>query len=363
MSTTAEDISTTLSDGQRPEPSVDSTDEIANLLAGDIESDEEDGKGDENQTDLSTLSEDEKNQLGDAADDKDDKKSDIDGNDDELSWGSVLGVGEDQLSFDNDGNLAGVIVKVNGESEVLPVSDLIAGYQTNKAVTTKGQGLAEERKAFDVKKEQVQQVYASKLESVDALVTHFEKQLIAEYDKIDWNILRQDNPAEYAAAKSDFAEKATEVQRIQAAVKKDKDAQIAEAQEAQSAAQKIYIKQQFDTMIVNNPEWTDEKVRNTAQGEFKSFVTENYGFTDQEFETVFDARLIELIKDAKRFHDAAKVSDKKRQKPVPKFQKSVGGKKKAAPTQLDKLTAASKKANGAAKRDLQTSAVAELLIG
>ena len=77
---------------------------------------------------------------------------------------------------------------------------------------------------------------------------------------------------------------------------------------------------------------------------------------------MFDARLIELIKDAKTYHEGLKVADKKKQKPVPKFQKSRGGGKPKV-SKLDKLTAASKKAHGADKRELQTSAVAELLTG
>ena len=78
---------------------------------------------------------------------------------------------------------------------------------------------------------------------------------------------------------------------------------------------------------------------------------------------MFDARLIELIKDAKKYHEGATVAAKKKQKPVPKFQKSRGTGVKPKTSKLEKLTAASRKAQGGEKRDLQQSAVAELLLG
>jgi hypothetical protein len=362
MSTTAEDISTTLSEEfDKSEPSVDATDTIAELLVG-TESDEDDKSDDEDQTTLSNLSDEESDELSDAEDDEPPpgESSDAEG---DQTWEGILGVSDGDLSFDEEGNIVGFNTKVNGETETVSAKNLLVGYQNNKSFTQKSQAHAEEVKAFNIQKEQVEQVYTSKLESVDALVKYFEKQLIAEYDGINWEQLRSEDPAEYAASRSDFTTKATEIQRIQEAIQKDMGDQQAEKQRDLLVARQEHLKQQFDLMVVNNPEWSDEKVRNAAKAEFKTFVNEQYGFTDQEFETVFDARLIELIKDAKRFHEAAKVADKKRQKPVPKFQKSVGGKGKPKHSQLDKLTAASKKAKGANKRDLQTSAVAELLTG
>ena len=294
MSTPAEKLSTTLSEERGSESSVDATDQIAELLVGGEQSEEEDNEGDESPTELSTLSEDESNEVSEAAEESEeelDSKSD-----DEQTWGSTLGIDEDSLSFDEDGNINGFVTKVNGEAEVLPLKDILAGYQNNKSNTIKSQEYSAMVKEFNVQKEQVEQAYFSKLESVDALSKHFEKQLISEYDNVDWNQLRAEDPAEYAAARSDFAEKATELQRIQEAINMDKEANMAEVKQRTTAAQQQYLKQNFETMIEKNPEWADEKVRNIAKDEFKTFVTETYGFNDKEFETVYDARLIELIK-------------------------------------------------------------------
>lgn len=365
MSTTAEDISATLTQDERE--SLSETDQIAELLISEDESETDDEKDDENQTLDSNQDEDEDSNDESEADDDDEEEgeeTDLEAvADEDTTWEGVLGVPEDQLSFDDSGNLKGVHVKVNDFEGTLTIPELVQGFQTNKAVTMIGQKQAEEYKVFEGQKEQVQQQYASKLESVDLLSKHFEQQLISEYDGVDWDKLRNTDPAEYAAARSDFAAKATEMQNIKDAIAKDQETLKGEASEQQKANMGVYLKTQADLMIANNPEWSDKAVLKVAKDDFQKFVNDNYGFTEQEFNLVFDARLIELIKDAKKYHDGAAVAEKKKGKPLPKFQKSGGRAKRRKASKLEKLTAASKKATGQDKRNLQASAVAELLIG
>jgi len=366
MSRTAEDVSATVNS---KESSLSATDQIADLLIAEDETASGDEKEDENLNLESNLDEDEESDEGEADGEEGDEESDEDETDleaiadDDLSWEGVIGLPEEQLSFDDKGNLKGIKVKVNDFEGVLTVPELVAGYQTGKAVTMKGQALAEDKKAFEGQKERVEQIYASKLESVDALSAHFEKQLISEFDGVDWNALRNSDPAEYAAARHDYAARAGELKRIQEAIATDKAAAQKEMATANAVKMQSYAKEQHDKMLEKNPEWRDEKVREKARDGFKNFVNETYGFTEQEFDTVFDARLIELIKDAKKYREGSKVAAKKLTKPVPKFQKSRGGQKNKRTSKLEKLTAQAAKAKGGARRDLQASAVAELLMG
>ena len=297
MSKTAEDVSTTLDlDGSREEPSVDATDQIAALLADDGDSETKDDEAEVTQPEASTTDEDEESNEESEAEDGDEDTTLETVADDEVTWESVLGVADGKLSYDEEGNINGVNVKVNGESSTINMEDLIAGYQTNKSVTQRSQAFAEEKKAFESQKEQVEQVYASKLSSVDALTKHFEKQLISEYDNVDWDQLRTSDPAEYAAARQDFSTKAGELQKIQDAIKTDQETQSTESIGKRNEAVNAYKQQQFEIMIENNPEWSDKEKLNTSKQLFESFVSDQYGFKPEEFDMVFDARLIELIK-------------------------------------------------------------------
>jgi hypothetical protein len=363
MSTTAEDISSALISAKPGETSDDKADAIAALLVGEDESEDKDDEEEATQSRASSDSEDEEsNEEGEAEEDVEEETT-LDDVADNTTWENVLGVSEDKLSFDDSGNVAGFRTKVNGQEEIVSAEDLIAGYQNNKSNTVKSQAHAEAVKAFEVQKEAIEQEYSYKLSSVDALTQHFEKQLISEYDGVDWGKLRAEDPAEYAAARHDFSVKASELTSIKEAILADKQASTLASQKDMQAKQQEYLKNQYTKMLENNPEWVDETVRKTAENEFKTFIQDRYGFTDADWSMVTDARLIELVKDAKKYRDGVTVAEKKRSIPVPKFQKSRGKGVKPKVSKLEKLTAASRTARGADKRDLQQSAVAELLLG
>ena len=278
------------------------------------------------------------------------------------TWESVLGLDESQISFDEEGNLSGINVKVNGEASTVKIPDLIMGYQTNKANTLKAQGLAEERKAFDAQAGQVAQEYKSKLDNVEAMTNFLESQLVSEFNGIDWDRLRVENPAEYAAAKQDYAAKANQLQQAQQAIKGEKETTLQAESAKMYEGRTRHMQEQRTKMLDSNPTWNNAEVFNKDMSSMKSFLVDQYGFADTDFASVDDARMIELVKDAKRFREGVKFAQKKIAKPVPKFHKSVG-KSRKAPSKLDNLTKRAKNATGSEKRDAQADAIAQLLTG
>lgn len=318
-------------------------------LESDDETDEQSGEdeGEETPPDDSTESEEE------VADD----------NDLDVTWASALGVSEDQLNFDDNGNLKGVNVKVNGEVTTLPIADLIKGYQTGKAVTQKATALAEERKRFDEESVQLRQQFSTKLEQADLMVNFLSNELVQEFNGIDWNALRTSDPAEYSALRHDYAARAKRIQEAETAIKAEKETTQKDEQKKQIEAHNAYVGQQRAKMLENNPEWHEQGRFESDMKKMKEFLGTKYGFQDNDFRFVTDARLIELIKDAMKFTAGKEVMDKKlKQKPVPKFLQSVGNKPKPT-SKVDALVKKANKARGPQKRDLQSEAIAHLLTG
>ena len=278
------------------------------------------------------------------------------------SWEGVLGIKEDQLSFDDDGNIKGVQVKVNGETSTVSLNDLIRGYQTDKAVTLKSQAFAEERKEFEARTQEVVQEYKSKLENAEILTDFLSKQMKSEFENLDWDRLRQENPAEYAAARQDYALRTQMLQEAQEAIIEEKKINQETEYKKFVEQRNVFLKAQRDKMLANNPSWNDQEKFNNDMKEIKTFLSNQYGFTDQDFAQVADARLIELVKDAKAFRQGQSTVKKQIKKPVPKFMKSSGTKPQPV-SKLQKLTKAAKNAKGASKRNLQSEAIAELLMG
>lgn len=349
----SEDIQTT------DTASGDPTDQIAELLLGEEEQPtESDDLADEETPSAESTEEEEVNE---SESESEEETTLEDVADEDTTWGGALGVPEEALAFDEAGNIAGVNVKVNGKSSTVSMSDLIKDYQGDKSFTEKSQYLSAEKKKFDEQIQVVEQEYASKLENVETITNYLSNKLVSEFEGLNWDQLRVENPAEYAAARQDYAARAQELKQAQDAVAQEKEqATTAKTQEFQQK-QQVYMKEQFEKMVEANPTWADEAVLAKDMSELRTFGKSQYGFSDQDFSHVTDARLIELLKDAKAYRTGVKVATEKLKRPVPKFQKSKGKAASKKVSKLDKLTKAAQKATGTNKRDLQTEAIAELL--
>jgi hypothetical protein len=123
-------------DGER----LDAVDEIAGLLVG-----EESDKVEPEEASSDDIREDEtEEQEADEVNESEETEQDED-----VSWSGVLGVDDDKVVLDEEGNLVGLNVKVDGEVSTVKVADLIAGYQTTQDYTRKTQALSAERKEFE----------------------------------------------------------------------------------------------------------------------------------------------------------------------------------------------------------------------
>ena len=338
---------------QRPGESVGSLDQIAELLLGSSSDDgassdqlAQDELGDASLTDTSTDSEVEEGQE--------------ESNEEAPTWASALGVSDDDVVLDEEGNFKGVKV---GDGETVSLADLKNGFQFNKANTQKAQALAEERRHFDEQRTQVATEYVKRLENANKLTEKLTEKYLEEFNAIDWNRLRIERPGDYAALQRDFDVRKSELQTIFSALDGEQEKLSAQAQQEQQEAFNRHLAKQAEIAVANNPAWKDVNKFKSDMSDMTKFVNEAYGFTEQEFMSVYDARLLSLISDAMKYRNGTKQLKEIEQttsKVAPKFQKSSGPAKKT--TKLDQLVKTAKSAKGYQKRTAETDAIAALLL-
>lgn len=278
----------------------------------------------------------------------------------DVELAKVIGFTDDQLDVDEDGNVNGIIVNVNGQKSVVSASDLIAGYQTNKAITQKAQLVAEEKRQFDGLKGQAISEYTQRLQLVDGLAQQLKNALMGDYSQVDWNRLRAEKPGEYAALMQDVNSRQQQIDGIIASI--GIEAQRFQEQISGISQQQYqgYLREQLQDVVNRNPSWRDPAVMERDMSILGKVATQEYGISPQEFAHLADARHIEILKDAVAYRTGKKLTQEKISK-APSFQKSGSGSRRGS-TKLDRLITASKKAKGSQKRGFQTSAIAELLL-
>lgn len=349
---------------QRPGESVSSIERIAQLLTDENESKTETEAGDSSsaqteqfeQTDESNLESTDDQNIGEQ------EESSTQEDEQDVTWASALGVADEDLVLDEEGNFKGVKTKVNGKEAVVQLKDLIGGYQFNAANTQKAQILAEERRQFDQVRSTVAQEYTKKLDDVAKLTELLSNRFMSDYNNIDWVRLRTERPGEYAALQQDFNARRGELETIFSAINEDQSLHHQSITEEQQQQWNNHLAAQAQQVIDNNPEWRDVSKFKTAMTDFEQFVQEAYGFSPEEFHSVYDARLIELIKDAQKYRSGKQKIAQNKVEKVPTFQKK-GLKTPAKTSTLDKLVKQAKSAKGYHKRTAETNAIAALLLG
>jgi len=352
--------------------SSDPVDEIASLLMGDgtpgddVEADTDADNSPEQTQDTDDVEDlDDEDTLSDepTEDEEEVDESENDTEDEDQDLATMLGLDESQLSVEDDGDFK-INVKVDGEQGKVSLKEIIKGYQSESSNTKKSMALANERKTFETQAAAKVQEVNQSLERNQNLAKILEQEIMADYEKVDWDDLRQYDPAEWTARRQEFSTKYNKIQRLQGELTQQGQQVQQENRAKMNQQNKVHLKGQWDKMLENNPTWSDKAKYNKDMGTLRSFAEETYGYEDADFSNVTDARAIEILKDAQAYRKGAKVAQKKIKSIPKKLKRGKGGRfVKNKVSKLDKLTQAAAKATGANKRDLQTSAVAELLTG
>ena len=359
--------------------SVDATTQMANILMGlDEPAAKKPPKEKETKVETETIDDQESDegstQSDDSTDDQDEgeeaeveESSEGETEEDEdgdLSWGKALGIEDSKVVLDDEGNFKGFKTKVDDVEAIIPVKDLIAGWQNNKSNTVKSQKIATERKEFEQIRDTVVEVYTKKLDDVVKLHTFMEQSMMKEFQGVDWERLRYDNPGEYAALVQDFQLRQAEVSNISNAIEAERAKEKEQMTATQQETYGNYLKGQVAKVLENNPTWEKPEVFKKALSEFEDFIGDTYGFSKEDFANIQDARIFEVLKDAKKYREGKTVAEKKIIAPVAKFMKATGNVKKTQLSKLERLTKLAKSERpGPRKRDLESSAIAELLLG
>lgn len=325
---------------------TDTTSQIAELL-GEVDNEEVD-------TDDQVLGEEDEQEEEETEETSEEQEGDIG------SWGEALGIEDDKLVLDENGTVAGIKVKVDGEESTVPLKDLVAGYQFNAHNTQRSQAIAKERTEFTEQVKQYQQKTQAELQMHEQLANVIAQQVLGEYANIDWQRLEQERPQDARVLKAEYFEKQQYFGNLIGAVQQQLQQTTAELQAQQAKEHEQYAKEQLQVALTLIPEWTDKSVVEKDFTSIKTVMAE-YGFSDQELAGIQDARIFPLLRDLAKLKGALNNVNKTVQN-SPKVKHGNNGNTNSS--KVNRLVAQARRAtNNYQQQQLKTSAIAELIGG
>ena len=188
-------------------------------------------------------------------------------------------------------------VKIDGEETEITLAEMRDGQQRESDYRRKTMQLSDERKAFEEQQSQANAKFEQELQKVGAAFNIAQQQITHEFQSIDWNKLRSDNPAEFAIKQQEFGQRQALLnQQIETATQQAqafKDQQKAEADEARSTR----IQEEQQKLLTAIPEWKDEKVSSKEYPEVLSYWSD-LGYSAEEINEITDHRRYVEARDA-----------------------------------------------------------------
>lgn len=233
----------------------------------------------------------------------------------------ALGLSEDDLDLSEDGAVL-VKTKVDGQLQPVKLSDLRKSYQLEGHLNNKNMEVAAARKKLDEQKAEIEAQAQQRYKHAEDFITLAHNELMREYQSItpeQWSQLQSDDPVRALQLKQEFQERQAYItdawQKLQAKRQEEADGLKAKAQERQQ--------QEMEKLREIYPEWSDPEKFKADAMEMRKSLRSEYGFTDQEINSLGDHRLVRLIRDAvkTREHEKKKPEVKAKLRAAPKVVK------------------------------------------
>ena len=242
-----------------------------------------------------------------------------------------LGIAEDQVIETEDGQVF-INVKVDGEQMQVPMQEVIKSYQLQKHVTQKSMQVSQQMRELDTTRQQFHIEASNRLTIVEKMTEALEQQFTQQFQGINWQRLRVENPAEYVAAQKDFENLMAGLNQAKQVTLQQKQQLELQQEAVQQQQYAAHMANQAQLVLQHNPAWRDPAVRQKDMTSIRASLAEAYGFSDEDLNAVSDYRQLAVIRDALAFRKGQTVAEQKIQKPVPKFQKA--GRPAAAMAQM-----------------------------
>ena len=221
-----------------------------------------------------------------------------------------------------------VKTKVNGEEYEVTLKELVDTKQIAQNVEERHEALKAQKAQLKEIEEKATAEYHQRINQAESLISSVEQQIVNSYQKVDWDDLRETDPAEFTAKKQELME----TQQWLNSVKQNA---VNERQKTFNEQYTNAVQRETEAILHTFPEWKDEAVASAEKAEIRDYILSS-GFQPREVDGLVDQhgnvqavgfidhRLISMAKKAMLFDKGKKEVEtvKKKVRSVPKMAKA-----------------------------------------
>lgn len=193
--------------------------------------------------------------------------------------------------------------KIDGKEGSVRLRDLIKSHQLEGHLNQKLMTFAEDKKAFELERQNTAQQVQHKFQQIDAAVKVATKLLEGEYGNVNWEELRTTDPNAFNAKVVEYQHRQQALSYLANQIGQEAQATQAEAAKQQQA----YLSEQKALLDSKMPEWSSDTRRNKDIAEMATVLSDAYGVTEAELRSVVDHRQLLIAHDAWKWQQLQKA--------------------------------------------------------
>lgn len=203
---------------------------------------------------------------------------------------------EDEDAEESDDDEPRYRVKMAGEEREITQSELIKLAQQGADYTKKSQQVAEERKRLEAESKVIIEARKERMEyaqRLQALQQYLEQQA-PQADDLEY--LKENDPIGYAVKVAELTQQKEQMAAIRA-----EQERLAAMQQAETVQQqRAHIAQQAQLVSQLIPDYADAQKGESLRKELRAYA-KSIGYTDEEVNSVYDARTVKALYDAMQY--------------------------------------------------------------
>ncbi|MEM5294237.1 hypothetical protein VSR82_07825 [Burkholderia sp. JPY481] len=212
-----------------------------------------------------------------------------------------------------------VTAKIDGKETQVPLADVLKSYQLEGHVNNKSIELSNLRTSFEKEQTEWRQAQEQVYRQHQAMGNLALNMLNQEFQNVDWNALRANNPGEYAALYTQYQQRGQQIQNYLAAINEAQRQEAQQQQQRQQQEMQQALQGEREKLFTAIPEWRNEATFHQDRDVMSQYAR-SLGFKDAELNQIYDHRYMQVLHDAARYRalQAAKPEVLKQVRQAPK---------------------------------------------
>ncbi len=201
----------------------------------------------------------------------------------------------DSLQFD---------VTVNGETSQVPLGELRSSYQLGQAAEAELSHQKEKTGEIVAELTKRAENIEATAAQVEQLAAYGEQMVLRDFQGIDWNDLKENDPGLWAEKYLELQTRKNEIDNLRATAGQHLESlKQQNSAQADSQLQEV-LKAEQAQLLELVPEWKDASVQEKEKSELSDYLVNKMGFPQDDVANVTSAKLVVMARKAKLWDDS-----------------------------------------------------------